>query len=388
MPKRVNLEIDENPFQFKNKSLKMNKAFSEQNYQSSTILTDDLFTYIDFFFSSHKKNMKYRDQSLKAKYGNPEKYHFAFYWKQSMAFYNAVKVLPIESSPLASYYSMLNAVKALIAFREKYVDDFISDFSAHGLAEEKNAIGESLDTIGIKRYDFGVFVHFGKMLESNFVSEWPKNTPWTMKKLLYNLAYLHRAFVTTYTTPRGRKVPEQFLPIKAGSSPTYYKGNDSKLYLKFEIEKSHFAPTVLSIPSSILTAISSDFKLHKSEGFVIRSTSGARRNSESVSTDLKEMNSMLRKDFQYIKSSKRLWYLKENSLGNSEIIKTSSMLIEMAAMHRFSEIVRYKPEQLARLMDSKENWLVHEFLTLTLDQFIDEIAAEITGQDIMCTGVK
>ena len=91
---------------------------------------------------------------------------------------------------------------------------------------------------------------------------------------------------------------------------------------------------------------------------------------------------------QYIKSSKRLWYLRRSNLGSSDIINANSMLIEMAAMHRFSEIVRYKPEQLARLMDSKENWLTHEFLSHALDQFIDEIAAEITGQDIMCTGVK
>ena len=53
-----------------------------------------------------------------------------------------------------------------------------------------------------------------------------------------------------------------------------------------------------------------------------------------------------------------------------------------------SEIVRYKPEQLAHLMDSKENWLIHEFISLALDQFIDEIAAEITGHDIMGTSTK
>ena len=60
----------------------------------------------------------------------------------------------------------------------------------------------------------------------------------------------------------------------------------------------------------------------------------------------------------------------------------------MAVMHRLSEIARYKPEQLGRLMESKENWLIHEFITLSLDQFIDELAAQITGQEIMCTGVK
>lgn len=66
----------------------------------------------------------------------------------------------------------------------------------------------------------------------------------------------------------------------------------------------------------------------------------------------------------------------------------NDMLITMAAMHRISEIVRYKPEQMGNIMKSKENWLIHEFLTLSLDQFIDEIAAEITGQEIMGVATK
>ena len=387
MPRRTVLELAEYPFQFKGKSLRMNKAYSIQNYQSNTILTDDTFTYIDFFFSSHTKAMKYRDPALKARHGDASQYHYSFYWKQAMAFYNAAQTLPIESSPLASYYSMLNAVKALIAYREKYVDDFINDFSAHGLAEEKTMTGDSLEHIGVKRYDFGVFVHFGKMLEPDFATEWPKNTAWTLKKLLSNLAYLHRAFITTYTTPR-RKIPEQFLPVAAGKAPVYRKANDGNLYLTVEVEKSHFSPSLVTIPSSALAAIAPEFVLEKNDGFILRSANGAKRNSDSISKELKELNTLLRKKFQYIKSERRLWYLRERIPASTNFINVSSMLIEMAAMHRFSEIVRYKPERLARLMSSNENWLIHEFLTLTLNQFIDEIAAEITGQDIMCTGVK
>lgn len=57
-------------------------------------------------------------------------------------------------------------------------------------------------------------------------------------------------------------------------------------------------------------------------------------------------------------------------------------------VYRVSEIARYKPEQLNRLMKSKENWLLHEFIAQALDQFIDELAAEITKQDIMNAGQK
>ncbi len=57
-------------------------------------------------------------------------------------------------------------------------------------------------------------------------------------------------------------------------------------------------------------------------------------------------------------------------------------------VYRVSKIARYKPEQLNRLMKSKENWLLHEFIAQALDQFIDELAAEITKQDIMNAGQK
>ena len=94
---------------------------------------------------------------------------------------------------------------------------------------------------------------------------------------------------------------------------------------------------------------------------------------------------------RYIRGSKRLWYLKRTELQNAqgpEVINLSDLTINMAAMHRVSEIARYKPEQLNRLMKSKENWLLHEFIAQALDQFIGELAAEITKQDIMNAGQK
>ena len=84
--------------------------------------------------------------------------------------------------------------------------------------------------------------------------------------------------------------------------------------------------------------------------------------------------------------------LKERSeLQNAQgpdVINLSDLTINMAAMHRISEIARYQPEQLNRLMKSKENWLLHEYIAQSLDQFIDELAAERTKQDIMNVGQK
>lgn len=183
-------------------------------------------------------------------------------------------------------------------------------------------------------------------------------------------------------------MPELFIPISTTLSPCYYKGNDSHLYLKFEIERSLFSPSSVSIPNVYMSTISSKLKVSSSGNFILQSANGARRNSaDSLSSEFRTLNSELRREFQYIRSSRRLWYLKRTGVGNN-VLDFNSMLIIMAAMHRISEIVRYKPEQLAHIMDSKENWLLHEFISLAMDQFIDEIAAEITGQEIMSTGTK
>ena len=391
MPKRISIKVDDVPYQYKNRKLQIGKSYTSPDFSSHTVLTDDIFTYIDFYFSSHKKAMKYRNPTVsKIKYGDEKKYHYSFYWKQAMSFYKAAKTLPMESVPLVSYYSMLNAVKAFLAFKLDYIEDFVEHFSRHGLFENTAISGNELSTIHVGHQNKGVFVLFGRMLEQNFDTIWAGGKPntVTLKKLLYNLAFIHRAYITTYNTPRGARVPELFIPVKTAQAPCYYKGNDSNLYLKFEVDHSLFGVAPVSIPVVYVNSISSKFKISDDNNFVLQSVNGAKRNQDSLSSEFKNENDELRREFQYIRSSKKLWYLKRTALNHPEVMNLNSMLIIMAAMHRVSEIVRYKPEQMAHLLNSKENWLLHEFLTLALDQFIDELAAEITGQDIMCTGVK
>lgn len=391
MPKRTSFETSNMPYQYKGKDLRMAKSYTSTDFKSRTILTDDVFTYIEFYYSSHKKAMKYKTSSSKAKYGNENKYHYLFYWKQAMTFYHAAKTLPIDSVPLLAYYSMLNAAKSFLSFRCAYIEDFVENFGSHGLCEDKNTSGLDLSTIAVYRQGKGVFHLFGKTLESSFDSIWPngKNNPITLKKLFYNLAYIHRAYITTYSSPRTANVQELFLPLVAGKSPSYYKANDGNLYLLAELDKHFFPATAQSIPSAYSTTISPDLRISEKSNFILRSVAGAKRNTtDSLSAEFKDLNHQLRRHFQYIYSSKRLWYIKRSGLSDNNVLNLNSMLISMAAMHRLSEIVRYKPEQLEHLMNSKENWLIHEFVSLSLNQFIDEIAAEITGNDIMGTCTK
>lgn len=391
MPKRSELMVEKTPYQYKGRRLQISKCYNKPTFGSHTILTEDPFAYVEFYFSNKKKAMKYRDVTAsKAKYGKEQKFHYSFYWKQAKTFYNATKGLSLEAVPLTAYYCMLNAVKAFLAYKSMYIEDFVEAFSQHGLGEERNMEEEkNLENICVCRRDKGVFVLFGRTLEHNFDEIWKQNNGIPLKKLLYNLAFIHRAFITTYNQPRQGIMPELFLPVVAGQAPYYCKGNDNSLYLRVEVDKNFLPASASAIPTRWQKGISEQFRGDGEEKFHLLSVAGAKRNSNgSLTSEFKTLNDVLRKEFQYIRSDKRLWYLKAGNSKNPNAVNLNSMLITMAVMHRLSEIVRYKPEQLAHLMEGKESWLLHEFLTLALDQFIDELAAEITGDEIMCTGVK
>jgi YaaC-like Protein len=87
----------------------------------------------------------------------------------------------------------------------------------------------------------------------------------------------------------------------------------------------------------------------------------------------------------YIAGPQRLWYLKRG--GNIQgIVSRSSMTMTFAAMHKLSELARYTPERLARHFECHHNWLLSEFIASAPAQFIDEISAEMTGQEFMMPG--
>jgi len=83
-----------------------------------------------------------------------------------------------------------------------------------------------------------------------------------------------------------------------------------------------------------------------------------------------------------------LWYLKKELPSNTHIIDRSSITLIYGVMHWLSELVRYNPMLFNKLMNSRQNWLIKEFLDLGLQQFIDEISAEIACTNIMVTGYR
>ncbi len=354
-------------------SLRIRKSFTNASITAHTVLTDDVFTYVDFFFKTHKKIIKDGNSAR-------VKQDYSFYWSQARNFYNAANLLPIESSPLPMYYSMLNAIKAYLLY---YTTDYASianDFKGHGL-KEAECEGDDLSNIYVQRNKWGVFCRFAKTLDVCFDTKWINGDDGkqSIKKLLYQLPFIHAAYISTYSLPRKM---ERFIPLKRGTSPTFKYGSDRKIHLVVDIDKGYFKQDAVSIPDDIMRTISDDFEINPDNGFQLISKDCFKK------SEITNVYSKYRKYFSYIKANNRLWYYHRNPVSAEDMPNINTMTATVAIVHRFSEIVRYKPEQMVALLEGKENWLIHEFLSLALDQFMDEIACEITKQEIMSTRTK
>ena len=140
-------------------------------------------------------------------------------------------------------------------FTSTSADDFVDEFIGHGIKEDKTNAGADLDNIKIKHIQKGVFPLFARTLDPDFTTVWPDGCKsYSLKSLLYNLAFVHRAYSMTYTT-RSKKVDELFLPLNAGDMPKYYKGNDGKAYLWVDLEREYFAANAQTILNQIIMAI-------------------------------------------------------------------------------------------------------------------------------------
>lgn len=103
---------------------------------------------------------------------------------------------------------------------------------------------------------------------------------------------------------------------------------------------------------------------------------------------LSKYHCTLRKDLLYIYGDTKLWYLKKEISTNKHILRRNSITLIFAVFHWLSELVRYNPEKFEKLMKTKQNWLIHDFVENSLCQYIDEISCEITENDIMVPGYR
>lgn len=339
-----------------NKPCELMKAVCKPKYGSKTILTDSCWEYVALFLK--RQSITGASDAL-------------FYWEQAHSFYLASKTLPDSAQPLTSYYCILNASKALLRF--KGVDD--EHLRNHGVS----SVREESDKTNIKEAytavrGAGVLPSLSRYYGFNLI---PRH--YSIAELLYNTPCVHRAYCITFSKP------EMFVPIER---PVFVKKDNSKeAWIKFYVKGRYAnAKALKSLPSKF------EHDIGVEDEYVIRMK---KRFSWDIHKPIEERKRMLNKYHEksrayiyYIYAESKLWYIKKEISGNESLVSVPSSVSIFCVFHWISELVRYNPKLFNKYMKSKQNWLLHEFINNALDQFVNEIGCEITGEDIMCTGYR
>lgn len=329
------------------KPLSLHKSVTHPLFEAKTVLVTDTWEYVDLWLKRASKS------------------EARFYWQQSRAFYEATLALPAISAPLTAYYCFLNAAKALLLAKGNAFGN------QHGVSGFTRGNRTSLSNEVVKFQAGGILPALAIQL-----GEPPGPEQYSMYDLLHNLVFIHRAFDLTYSSAR-----ELFVPIHSPkivrSTTTHEAWFVAELKDKYKTQKT-------------LNRLSNDFQreLGATEGYLIRFRHRFDWRPTNRTASLgryRNYHHRLRKQISYIYGPQRLWYVKRS--GNiPSLINRSSITITFAAMHRLSELARYRPDQLARHFDCQHNWLLSEFIQTAPLQFIDEVSSEMTGREFMIPG--
>lgn len=334
------------------KQIQLMRPLTKANYIEKTVLTNSAWEYVQLWL--RRQRGEYGTRAL-------------FYWEQAYSFYLASKDLPFASRPLTAYYCCMNATKALLQLNGVYLENI-----AHGVSSDRsmNIATNSLARTTVIFNGSGVLCELSKHLGETCNKE-----SHTIYDLLYNLPCIHRAFSITY------QCAELFIPI---SQLKFVQNCDThKAWLQFRVDDRYANGNSLRyIPSSYERT-----GHENTNDYLMRSR---KRFEWDIHLDksvrlkrLSQYHAKIRKDMHYISGDERLWYIKKIIPTNAHIITRNSLTLIFAVMHWLSELVRYNPESFNSLMQTKQNWLIHEFIDIALDQFINELSCEITGADIM-----
>ena len=340
--------MPEKPIKLRGKNVHIHKAIVAPDFTKPTVLVQNQWEYVAMWLRRNSA-----DRSL-------------FFWDQAGHFCQATRGLPNTSSPLTSYYSALNATKALFISKNIPHADF------HGLRSAHTSSRCHLQNECVGFLANGVFPAL-----SSYLGEPTHEETFTLKDILYNLPFVHRAYTLTFTSQ-----PHLFIPI---DNPIFArKQGSSEAWFRCSIRGGRYQSqrTVSIIPG---------FERHHGiqNGYVVRATKTFEwKRGDSEQNNIRRLTGYhrgIRKRAFYIRGQHRLWYLKRDDKP-AGVIKRSCLSLTFAALHCLSELARYTPDRLGKHFEARHNWLLSEFLDRALDQFIDQISSEITGNDFMLPG--
>ncbi|WP_434347508.1 YaaC family protein [Myxococcus virescens] len=295
------------------------------------------------------------------------------YWEQARRFASASTEMPVQSAPLLHYYSFMNAAKALLeskglAFKEHH------GVRSHNMRSASAVIDLTNEGVRIEKH--GVLPALATYLGDTD----PRNS-YSLQEILFNLPFVHRTYCLTYKTQE-----DLFYAV---TEPAYkFDTNTSEAYLSAYISRD-FAH------QKYMKALAASFVADPggNDPRAIRSTATARISQAEItsSADMASLNALhrtLRRDLHYIAGAQTLWYVKAANVPGPARIDRSPITLTLAGMHRLSEICRYRPVELDAFLSGSENWLLTEFVLMSPEQYLDAIAAEITGHQFLLPNVR
>lgn len=342
------------PVRINGRDLKPHKATSNASLGERTVLTNSPWQFVALWLKREHK-----DTAL-------------FYWHQAETFAKAAHGMPLESAPLLHYYSFMNATKALLSARGVVFDEH-HGIRAHNMRGTSNKI--ALSNEGVRLLQRGIAPAL-----SQYLCETEATTNHSLEDLLFNLPGIHRTYCLTYKSQQ-----DLFIPLT--DCGFVFDAQTGQAYLSANLSKDHMGTkNIRKLPPSLIEDMS------VGDGRAIRSRLSVAISSQTVThaTDiaaLKGFQSGLRSDLNYIAGAQTLWYAKAVVRGPRRLSR-SPLTSTLLAMHRLSEICRYKPMQLASFLAGQKNWLLTEFIQMSPPQFIDELAAELTGLQFMTPNVR
>ena len=336
---------------YKGRVLRPMKATVRPAFEEETVLVSDPWDFVDLWL---KRNKHEKARS---------------YWVQAQDFAHAAGRLPTMSAPLPAYYCLLNATKALLEVNGR------NAAGLHGVAGARDDSRTSLANEMVHFKSGGVLAGLCGLL-----GEPRGNSSYSLKDVLYNLSFIHRAFTVTYSSAK-----DLFIPIKR--TRFVRKDGSKEAWFCAEVESRYATKrTTKKLPRSW------EFDVGAGQGGTIRFKKrfvwdGGHPSSPANQKRLAAYHRKVRSQIHYIHGTTRLWYLKRGKVGNA-FIPRSGLSLTFGAMHRLSELSRYDPFALRGHLDRQHNWLLAEFVESAVGQFIDQVASEITGRDLMVPGIR
>ncbi|HBJ01837.1 MAG TPA: hypothetical protein DDY89_15425 [Lysinibacillus sp.] len=332
-----------------NRNLVLKKSYNEPNFKGKSVLVNDPWDYVDMWLKRSNNNKK--EEAI-------------FYWQQAKQFYKASLSLPLTSAPLTSYYCFLNATKALLLIRN------VSFTDQHGVSGKKQNNRKSLASEIVTLKINGILPALSKCMGDTPLNSRVEHS---LKELLRNLVYIHRSYCLTYTSESSK---ELFIPVE--DSFFVKEDNSNECWFSAEIDEKYATKYTID-------KIKRNFKIDDNfpDNYVVRFKTHVdwKGNKTLENPNFLTYYKEIRRNVQYIAGSSNRWYIKRSDIDES--LPYNSLSITFAAMHRLSELSRYEPITLSEHLNSKQNWLLSEFISSAPYQFIHEIASEITGDEFL-----